>query len=172
MGLSMGSPRSQLGFFLRFPIVIVEVLVLCALAGHDSGAMEQRAPAVIAGWGTDADDGQNVPEDLTLLVTLDAGFSEIAPNSLTRGRAIAWGRNINDQSNPPAGLTNMVGVYSSAIGIGNYAIRSDGSVVSWAPPSGRGRPSQARIRNRRRTRLDARRRQGSNAPKNHPPAGG
>ncbi len=50
--------------------------------------------------------------------------------TLTSGKVIAWGSNVDQQTNVPPALTNVIAI--SAGGYHPLALKKDGSVVSWA----------------------------------------
>src|SRR5436190_6693399 len=68
---------------------------------------------------------------LMVFLYVVALFSSHAANP---GVVVGWGFNLNGQTNPPAGLTNVV-----AIGVNPascYALKSDGTITSWGQSSG------------------------------------
>jgi alpha-tubulin suppressor-like RCC1 family protein len=90
--------------------------------------------------------GTNISDANSTTYTIGAGstntlgfYQVIAQNSvgsvtsvvaqLTFGPVAAWGRNLNNESLPPPGLSNVVAIAGTS-GAG-FAVRSDGSIVPW-----------------------------------------
>ena len=61
------------------------------------------------------------------------GTATSADAQLTFGPVAAWGRNLNNESLPPPGLTNVVGIAGSMSA--SFALRTDGTVVAWGTGS-------------------------------------
>jgi len=67
------------------------------------------------------------------------GGATSADAQLTFGPVAAWGRNISNESLPPPGLSNVIGV-AGGIATG-FAVKSDGTVVYWGSSNGTNVPA-------------------------------
>ncbi|MBW8865141.1 MAG: immunoglobulin domain-containing protein, partial [Verrucomicrobia bacterium] len=70
-----------------------------------------------------------------------AGVTVSADAQLTYGPVAAWGRNLNNESLPPPGLTNVVNV--AATYEAGFAILSDGSIARWGATTATNIPAAA-----------------------------
>jgi len=65
------------------------------------------------------------------------GTATSASVQLTFGQVAAWGRNLNNESLPPPGLSNVIAVAGSVAGVGtSFALRADGTIAAWGAGSG------------------------------------
>lgn len=64
---------------------------------------------------------------LLLPATLLAGRHQ---TSSIAGQVVGWGRNVESQASPPAGLSNVIAV-AAAGDVKSLALRSDGTVTAW-----------------------------------------
>ncbi|HEV2695324.1 MAG TPA: immunoglobulin domain-containing protein [Verrucomicrobiae bacterium] len=68
-----------------------------------------------------------------LVASNSVGVATSADAQLTFGSVAAWGRNLNNESLPPPGLSNVIsiaGTYQAG-----FALRADGTVASWGSTS-------------------------------------
>ena len=73
--------------------------------------------------------GTNALGFYTFTASNSVGFATSSAAQLTFGPVAAWGRNLNNESLPPPGLSNVVAI-SGTYGAG-FAVRADGSVIPW-----------------------------------------
>src|ERR1035438_2444916 len=67
------------------------------------------------------------PIHLLLTATLLAGLHQ---TSSIAGQVVGWGRNVESQASPPAGLSNVIAVAAGG-DVKSLALRSDGTVIAW-----------------------------------------
>jgi alpha-tubulin suppressor-like RCC1 family protein len=78
----------------------------------------------------------------TLVASNSVGTVTSSPAQLTFGPVAAWGRNVNNESLPPPGLSNVIAVAGNFNGIGaSFAVRADGTVVAWGGGSATNLPT-------------------------------
>jgi alpha-tubulin suppressor-like RCC1 family protein len=69
------------------------------------------------------------------------GVATSASAQLTFGPVAAWGRNLSFECLPPPGLSNVIGV--AGCFPASFAVRNDGSLVSWGSGAGTNTPASA-----------------------------
>jgi len=90
----------------------------------------------VVAWGSNSAGQTTVPDGLTSVVSIAAGFSHSLALRAD-GTVVSWGDNGFGQSSVPVALSDVVAI--AAAGAGSLALKSNGTVVGWgsvAIPSG------------------------------------
>lgn len=76
-----------------------------------------------------------------LFASNSVGTAVSADAQLTFGPVAAWGRNLNNESLPPPGLSNVVSVAGSFQA--SFALRADGTITAWGGTAATNTPANA-----------------------------
>lgn len=102
--------------------------VLDVATGGSGFGLALKADGTVVGWGSNPGTNPLVPEGLSDVVALAAGYQH-AVAIKRNGTVVAWGDNSMGQTNVPAGLRDCIAVVAN--GYKSYVLRSDGRVFGW-----------------------------------------
>ena len=88
-----------------------------------------KSDGTVVGWGSDDYNILDIPEDLSDVVAIDAGYWHVVALK-SDGTVVTWGWDGYGLDDIPPGLNNVVAI--SAGGDGHsIALKGDGSLVGW-----------------------------------------
>jgi alpha-tubulin suppressor-like RCC1 family protein len=118
--------RDDYGNTETLPTGLSNVVAVALGGGHGANALALTREGKVIGWGANRYGEANVPESVSNVVAVSAGFF----HSLVlteEGNVVAWG--YPPASAVPSGLTNVIAI--AAGGFHNVALLRHGTIVAW-----------------------------------------